>query len=111
MSYPVSAQPQGVQGYMSSNSSQWNSDVFDCCEDMGTCLCGTFVPCILACKVSKDYGECCCLPCLFGSVLAVRTGIRERYHIEGSICNDWVCLSFCAPCTLCQMARELKARN
>ncbi|KAG8433858.1 hypothetical protein GDO86_012286 [Hymenochirus boettgeri] len=63
MAYPVVNQPQGMQSYGASNS-QWNSDVFDCCEDMGICLCGTFIPCILACKVASDMGECCCLPML-----------------------------------------------
>ncbi|XP_056398794.1 cornifelin homolog B-like isoform X2 [Hyla sarda] len=110
MSYPISSQPQAMQGYAASGS-QWHSEVFDCCEDMGVCLCGAFVPCILACKVATDYGECCCLPFIGGALLAMRTGIRERYHIPGSICNDCVCLTFCGPCTLCQMARELKQRK
>ncbi|XP_063292101.1 cornifelin homolog [Pelobates fuscus] len=109
MSYPISAQPQATQAY--ATSSQWTSDVFDCCQDMGICLCGTFVPCILACKVASDFGECCCLPFLGGTVVAMRTGIRERYRIPGSICNDCVCLTFCSQCALCQMARELKTRN
>ncbi|XP_044138647.1 cornifelin homolog [Bufo gargarizans] len=110
MSYPVSAQPQAMQGY-STSTSQWNSDVMDCCEDMGICLCGAFVPCILACRVASDFGECCCLPCLPGTLLAMRTGVRERYHIPGTICNDCVCLTFCGQCTLCQLARELKQRT
>ncbi|KAM4652370.1 cornifelin homolog B-like [Discoglossus pictus] len=111
MSYPINSQPQGVQAYSTSSSSQWSSEINDCCEDMGICLCGAFVPCILACRVASDYGECCCLPFLGGTVLAMRTGIRERHRIPGSICNDCVCLTFCAPCTLCQMARELKIRK
>ncbi|XP_053308532.1 cornifelin homolog B-like [Spea bombifrons] len=110
MSYPVEMQPTEVKGFTPS-SSQWSSDVMDCCEDTSICLCGGFVPCILACRIAKDYGECCCLPCLFGTTVAMRTGMRERYHIPGSICNDCVCLTFCSPCTLCQMARELKARQ
>ncbi|XP_066463248.1 cornifelin homolog [Eleutherodactylus coqui] len=110
MSYPVTVQPQAIQGYGAS-SSQWSSDVMDCCDDMGICLCGTFVPCILGCRVASDFGECCCLPFLFGTTVAMRTGIRERYGIPGSICDDWVCLAFCGQCTLCQMARELKARR
>ncbi|XP_056398717.1 cornifelin homolog B-like [Hyla sarda] len=110
MSYPISSQPLTMPGNAISTS-QWNSKVSDCCEDMGICCCGTFVPCILACKVASDYGECCCLPFLGGAILAMRTGIRERHHIPGSICNDCVCLTFCGPCTLCQMARELKQRN
>ncbi|KAM4651456.1 cornifelin homolog [Discoglossus pictus] len=111
MAYPITSQPQMVQAYTTSSSNQWNSEVMDCCEDVGICLCGTFVPCILACRVASDFGECCCLPCLGGAILAMRTGIRERHHIPGSICNDCVCLTFCGPCTLCQMARELKIRK
>ncbi|KAM9298937.1 cornifelin homolog [Gastrophryne carolinensis] len=110
MAYPISTQPQ-VMAY-TTTSSEWHSDVMDCCEDMGICLCGAFVPCILACRVSTDYGECCCVPYAApGALLAMRTGIRERYRIPGSICNDCVCLTFCGVCTLCQMARELKARQ
>ncbi|KAM4651460.1 cornifelin homolog B-like [Discoglossus pictus] len=107
----VQVQPQAVQECITSKTNPWNSDVMQCCNDMGICLCGTFVPCILACRVAKDYGECCCIPCLGGTVLALRTGIRERYNIQGSICDDYVCLTFCGPCTLCQMARELKNRK
>uniref|UniRef100_A0A8C5QI40 Uncharacterized protein n=1 Tax=Leptobrachium leishanense TaxID=445787 RepID=A0A8C5QI40_9ANUR len=81
MAYPVASQPQATQGYVSRSKSDWHSEVFDCCEDMGICLCGTFIPCILACKVASDYGECCCLPYLGGTVLAMRTGIRERHSI------------------------------
>ncbi|PIO10513.1 hypothetical protein AB205_0177740 [Aquarana catesbeiana] len=106
MSYPMTSQPQAAQGY-SASSGQWNSEVMDCCEDMGICtysrfynvlspadsliqrcgsaplpgLCGAFIPCILACKVATQYGECCCLPFLGGTVMAMRTGMRERYHI------------------------------
>ncbi|KAM4703040.1 cornifelin homolog B-like [Rhinophrynus dorsalis] len=112
MSYPISSQPEAINSFSTtSNHKQWSSDVFDCCQDVGICLCGAFVPLILACKVAKDYGECCCLPCLGGAVLAMRTGLRERYQIPGTICDDCVYLTFCGPCTLCQMARELKIRK
>ncbi|XP_073425975.1 cornifelin homolog B-like [Dendrobates tinctorius] len=113
MTYPVTVQPQVVQVYTHSTpfASRWSSDVMECCKDIGVCLCGTFCPLILACKVASDFGECCCLPMVGGTMLALRTGIRERYHIPGTICNDCVCLTCCAPCTLCQMARELKARK
>ncbi|XP_063293262.1 cornifelin homolog [Pelobates fuscus] len=109
MSYVVVFQPQSTHGYTA--GSQWSSNVCDCCDDIGICLCGTCFPCCLACKVASDFGECCCLPCLSGTVLAMRTGIRERYRIPGTICNDCVSLTFCGQCALCQMARELKARR
>ncbi|XP_056398471.1 cornifelin homolog isoform X2 [Hyla sarda] len=113
MAYPVTAQPQVVQVFTNSNplASQWTSDVMDCFKDIPVCLCGTFLTPCLACRVASDFGECCCLPAVGGAVLALRTGIRERHHIPGTICNDCVCLTFCGPCTLCQMARELKARK
>ncbi|XP_063291899.1 cornifelin homolog B-like [Pelobates fuscus] len=110
MSYPVVVQPQMFQTSQPT-SSEWNSSYCDCCADTCTCLCGTFVPCILACKVASAFDECCCLPVLCGTTIALRTGIRERYHIKGSICDDCVKLTFCAQCTLCQMYRELKERE
>ncbi|XP_040271417.1 cornifelin homolog [Bufo bufo] len=113
MTYPVMAQPQVVQVFTNSSpiASQWSSDVMDCCKDMGVCLCGTFCPLILACRVASEFGECFCLPLLGGTMLALRTGLRERHHIPGTICDDCVCLTFCGPCTVCQMAREMKARK
>ncbi|XP_069497067.1 cornifelin homolog isoform X1 [Ambystoma mexicanum] len=109
MSHPISSQPQS-SGY-SSQSSTWNTEVMDCMDDMGICLCGTFIPCYLMCKVSKDFGECFCLPLLPGTFLALRTAMRERWRIEGSICNDFLCMCLCGNCVLCQMARELKRRH
>ncbi|XP_053545958.1 cornifelin homolog A-like [Bombina bombina] len=112
MAYPITNQPQGIQGMnVDSSKSTWGTEVTECCDDMGICLCGTFVPCILACRVAADFGECCCLPFIGGGVLAMRTGIRERYRIPGTICDDCICLTFCYPCAICQMARELDMRK
>ncbi|KYO19174.1 prenylated Rab acceptor protein 1 isoform B [Alligator mississippiensis] len=60
----------------------WSSELCDCCSDVGTCLCGALVPCILASRVSERFGQTCLLPCLPGALVALRTGIRERYRIE-----------------------------
>ncbi|XP_066495168.1 cornifelin isoform X2 [Tiliqua scincoides] len=108
----IDSQPQGVStSYTFSNQGTWNSDLCDCCADMGICLCATFVPCILACRVSEQAGECCCLPYLPGTLIALRTGVRERYHIEGSICEDWMVMACCPLCGLCQLSRELNHRT
>uniref|UniRef100_A0A8C3SPJ3 Cornifelin n=1 Tax=Chelydra serpentina TaxID=8475 RepID=A0A8C3SPJ3_CHESE len=104
-------QPGRVQTSYSQGSSAWSSGTCDCFADMGVCLCGTFVPCVLACQVSQDFGESCFLPCLPGSLLALWTGVRERYHIEGSICDDWLVMACCGPCGLCQLSRELSHRK
>ncbi|KAJ7304007.1 hypothetical protein JRQ81_011525 [Phrynocephalus forsythii] len=108
----VGSQPQPMgTSYTFSSQGTWTSDLCDCCSDMGICLCGTFVPCVLACRVSEQAGECCCLPYLPGTLIALRTGVRERYHIEGSICDDWVVMACCPLCGLCQLARELNNKN
>ncbi|KAI3361189.1 hypothetical protein L3Q82_013385 [Scortum barcoo] len=83
----ISSQPQiSVTQYtISSGLSDWSSNVCDCCEDCGICLCATFVPCILACKVAQDNGDSCCVPFLPGAMIALRTSIRSRYRIETQI--------------------------
>ncbi|XP_025072258.1 LOW QUALITY PROTEIN: cornifelin homolog [Alligator sinensis] len=74
-------------------------------------LCGALVPCILASRVSERFGQTCLLPCLPGALVALRTGIRERYRIEGSVCDDWLVMVCCLPCGLCQLSREQDARQ
>ncbi|KAG5270943.1 hypothetical protein AALO_G00174090 [Alosa alosa] len=109
----ISSQPQvTVTSYkITTGSSSWNSNVCDCCEDCGICLCGAFLPCILACKVAQDHGDSCCLPFLPGAMIALRTSIRNQYGISGSICDDWIIMACLPLCGLCQMAREQKARG
>ncbi|XP_017509755.1 cornifelin isoform X2 [Manis javanica] len=111
MSYPVTSQPQCASSSYQTQLSDWHTGLTDCCNDMPVCLCGTFAPLCLACRISDDFGECCCTPYLLGGLNSLRTGMRERYHIQGSIPHDWAALTFCLPCALCQMARELKIRG
>ncbi|XP_037391371.1 cornifelin homolog B-like [Pygocentrus nattereri] len=103
-------QPQAVA------LSQWSSGIFDFYNNVPEC-CYSFwcLPCI-ACSTAKNHGECFWLPLLeFGFIppitLSMRTSVRERYHIEGSICNDCVYSSFCCPCVWCQMSREINIRK
>uniref|UniRef100_A0A3Q2VY48 Cornifelin n=1 Tax=Haplochromis burtoni TaxID=8153 RepID=A0A3Q2VY48_HAPBU len=83
----INAQPQVTvtQYTVSRGSSEWSTNACDCCEDCGICLCGTFVPCILACQVAQDSDESCCLACLPGALIALRTSIRNRYNIGVSV--------------------------
>nr|XP_014594485.2 cornifelin isoform X1 [Equus caballus] len=111
MSYPVTSQPQCASSSYQTQLSDWHTGLTDCCNDMPICLCGTFAPLCLACRISDDFGECCCAPYLPGGLHSIRTGMRERYHIQGSVGHDWAALTFCLPCALCQMARELKIRE
>uniref|UniRef100_A0AAY4BNA9 Plac8 onzin related protein 2 n=1 Tax=Denticeps clupeoides TaxID=299321 RepID=A0AAY4BNA9_9TELE len=70
-----------------------------------------------ACKTTNDLGECLCLPLLdlFGIIppitISMRATMRQRYGIQGSICNDCVNSFFCGPCVWCQMSREKKIRG
>ncbi|KAJ8275420.1 hypothetical protein COCON_G00071720 [Conger conger] len=97
-------------------NSQWSSGVFDCWGDMNTC-CFVFwcCPCF-ACKTTREYGQCLCLPLLdiCGIVppitFAMRVSLRERYGIKGTMCNDCMCATCCRACTWCQISREMKKR-
>ncbi|XP_074075470.1 cornifelin isoform X2 [Macrotis lagotis] len=111
MSYPVTSQPQSQSTCYQTQQSDWHTELTDCCNDMPVCLCGTFAPLCLACRIADDFGECCCAPYLPGGLHSLRTGMRERYRILGTVGNDWAALTFCLPCALCQMARELKIRQ
>ncbi|CAB1345302.1 unnamed protein product [Coregonus sp. 'balchen'] len=79
------------------------------------CLAFWCFPCF-ACITAREAGECLCLPLLdgFGAIpaatMSMRVGMRQRYGIEGTMCNDCVYSFFCGPCTWCQMSREMKTR-
>ncbi|XP_076843543.1 plac8 onzin related protein 6 [Brachyhypopomus gauderio] len=115
----VTTQPGAAFSPDSPKTGQWSSSVCDCCEDMGICCFGFWCPCCLMCKTSKEFGECLCLPLLemfFGSGIppvtyALRSSIRERYRIRGSMCDDCCMATCCGICVWCQMARELKYRR
>uniref|UniRef100_W5MAL1 Uncharacterized protein n=1 Tax=Lepisosteus oculatus TaxID=7918 RepID=W5MAL1_LEPOC len=81
----INSQPQvTVTSYtVSRTTSDWSSNICDCCGDCGICEsdCGTFLPCILACQVAQDQGESCCLPFLPGALIALRTSMRDKYSI------------------------------
>ncbi|XP_018607396.1 PLAC8-like protein 1 [Scleropages formosus] len=88
----------------------WSTGLFNVCGDMTTCLLGAFVPCCLDLNLAHQYGECLCLPLLPGSTFAMRVGIRERFKIRGSVCEDWLAVYCCYPLAVCQMIREMKRR-
>ncbi|KAG7514328.1 hypothetical protein JOB18_030811 [Solea senegalensis] len=107
---------------------EWNTGVFDCFESTSTCCYGFWCCPCLACSVAGKFGENRCLPLCdicspailtsFGiplfappAAIALRSGIRNRYHIKGSMCKDIATSCFCVWCTWCQMHRELKYRK
>ncbi|XP_033495315.1 cornifelin homolog B [Epinephelus lanceolatus] len=88
----------------------WSTGLFDVCGDKMTCILGALVPCCLDLSLAHQYGECLCMPLLPGSTFAMRVGIRERYKIRGSVCEDWTTVCCCYPLAVCQMIREMKRR-
>lgn len=97
----------------------WSSGMCGCFSDIGICLavmcCGE---CYSCCCFMDDVNESCCLPCCFPAAWmgVVRTKIRMKYNIQGSIMDDMCltsgcCACFTRPCILCQMAREVKTMS
>lgn len=88
----------------------WQFGLFECCDDMKICLCGTFCGLCLACQLAGDMGESMCVPCCVPvPVLVMRTKWRAQNNIEGSIMKDCLIDTFCGACGLCQLAREVKS--
>uniref|UniRef100_A0A3P9J159 Plac8 onzin related protein 6 n=1 Tax=Oryzias latipes TaxID=8090 RepID=A0A3P9J159_ORYLA len=113
---------------MSHKSSEWNSGLLSCCDDMSSCCYGFWCCPCLACTVAGSFGENRCLPlcdicspaalssfgiplCVPPAGLSLRVGIRHMYGIKGSLCRDIATSCICVWCNWCQMHRELKIRN
>uniref|UniRef100_A0A667Z9R1 Plac8 onzin related protein 6 n=2 Tax=Myripristis murdjan TaxID=586833 RepID=A0A667Z9R1_9TELE len=115
----VTIQPTVYRPAADLKTQMWSSSLFSCCDDMGICCFGLWCPCCLACQVTSDFGECLCLPLLDGltggmipaATMALRSTLRERYHIQGSMFDDCCIATYCYSCAWCQMARELKLRR
>ncbi|XP_073426858.1 uncharacterized protein [Dendrobates tinctorius] len=89
----------------------WSTGLFQCLEDIPICILGCICPFFLPCYLSALFGEMCCFGMLPGSMFALRTGVRERYKIPGSLLNDYCAICCCLVCALCQIAREIKGRE
>ncbi|XP_071385980.1 cornifelin homolog B-like [Centroberyx affinis] len=111
----VFSQPRSL--VVSSETDDWASGVCDCCDDMADCCLGFWCCPCFACKTTKAYGQCLCLPLLdiFGCIppvtMTMRVSMRQRYGIKGNMCQDCVCATCCSPCVWCQMSREMKTRK
>ncbi|XP_062250816.1 placenta-specific gene 8 protein-like [Platichthys flesus] len=107
---------------------EWKTGLFDCFEDASTCCYGFWCCPCLACTVSGRFGENSCLPlcdlcspAVFGLCgiplfvppvsVSLRSSIRSRYGIKGSICKDIAASCCCLTCSWCQMHREIKDLN
>ncbi|XP_078141612.1 cornifelin homolog A-like [Centroberyx gerrardi] len=106
----------------------WNTGLFDCCDDYSSCCYGFWCCPCFACTTTGKFGESRCLPlldicspaitaacgiplCVPPAALSLRVAIRHKYGIKGSLCKDIMTSCFCEWCSWCQMARELKHRK
>ncbi|KAL8581021.1 hypothetical protein ACOMHN_048055 [Nucella lapillus] len=88
---------------------EWSSTLCSCCDDMGSCMMGTFCPLVLACQISMEMEESMCVPCCVpGWLIVLRTKMRAQNKIQGTVMDDCCMNCWCGHCVMCQMARELK---
>uniref|UniRef100_A0A8C7V2V6 Uncharacterized protein n=2 Tax=Oncorhynchus mykiss TaxID=8022 RepID=A0A8C7V2V6_ONCMY len=103
----------------------WKTGLFDSFQDMSIC-CNEFwcCPCY-ASSTTGEFGESTYLPLMdiIGPAfmaaigvpvivppasLSMRVAVRHKYGIQGSLFEDILVSCFCACCSWCQMAREIK---
>uniref|UniRef100_A0A4W4EJB2 Uncharacterized protein n=1 Tax=Electrophorus electricus TaxID=8005 RepID=A0A4W4EJB2_ELEEL len=92
-------------------SDQWSTSICECDSVNECCFSVWCFPCF-ACIAARDHGECLCLPLLDTFVTySMRSSMRERFRIRGTLCDDCCVTTCCKLCVWCQMARELKYRR
>ncbi|KAL8206375.1 UNVERIFIED_CONTAM: Placenta-specific protein 8 protein [Gekko kuhli] len=104
---PVVVTQQPVVVVAQPQNGEWQTDLCDCCSDVGVCLCGLCCFTCLGCQVAADMNECC----LCGPSMAMRSVYRTRYGIPGSLVGDFLATSCCALCSLCQLKRDINRRK
>ncbi|XP_053113463.1 placenta-specific gene 8 protein-like [Hemicordylus capensis] len=102
---PVMSQPGVV--IVQQGSGQWQTDLLDCYDDCGVCLCGLFCTLCLGCQVASDMEECI----LCGPTMAMRSLYRTKYGISGSLLGDFFATGCCPHCSLCQLKRDINKRK
>ncbi|CAF0816373.1 unnamed protein product [Brachionus calyciflorus] len=97
----------GLLGSIDHENREWSNELCNCFSDVGECCFAFFCPICYQIKIFIDAGETCCSWC-FGGLVPLRTKIRTRNKIKGSICSDYCTLMWCGFCATVQMGIELK---
>merc|ERR1712150_124214 len=109
------------QPLVGNTDGDWQYDGSACFDNCGLCCCAWFCAAHLYGQISEKSGhgsECgsCCIfhflshTCVGGClVCSLRTFIRKQHGIVGDSCEDCLCGTFCQPCALIQMARQVGA--
>jgi len=94
---------------------KFQKNLFQCFDNIGLCLLGTFCPCYVNGKTAEAVGdECllCCvgycfLDCIAGAL--TRQKVRQYKGIQGSILEDLLIHCFCPCCAVIQDNAEMGA--
>ncbi|CAF3560568.1 unnamed protein product [Rotaria socialis] len=104
------------------HANDWNESLCGCFSDLKICCCGwCCLPCLFGDNAEKIDGSSCVGMCLAYWLLAhcdlcwvphlmKRKKLREKFHFKEDTAVDCLVTAFCAPCAVCQEARELKLR-
>lgn len=107
---PGNTQNSGLWLYPLHGTREWTSGLCNCLDDIGTCCCVFWCPCIVQKENANRMGENTCISCCVpGGDIAIRSKLRHVGGIKGSICNDCCVMTWCPLCALCQMRREMDA--
>ena len=103
---------------------EWKTGVFDCLSDLHVCLCFVLCPLAVSSRTRAHYpelaNETCegiCLTTMFMWIATpcylsyARSRMRTMWGVRGSRQQDCLLTFFCTPCTQCQEAREVRARE
>ncbi len=97
--------------------------LYNCFDDWRICCYGCWCTACLygenAVQIDgSDYDEACCIYCCSGQtpcavipLIDNRRTLRLKYGLAEEPCDDCLVIFCCAPCAVCQAARELKIRN
>ncbi|RNA14702.1 cornifelin isoform X2 [Brachionus plicatilis] len=83
---------------------EWTQTLFDCCTNAKICFCAFVCPWCFWCELFSRTGECLCTPIFVPlALLALRSKLRTGFRIKGTVANDCVLSTFCAPCVTLQL--------
>jgi len=97
---------------------EWVSGVFGCFNNIGLCVITFCAPCYTFGKNAAALGEdclmcgllmCFCPYVAYGAQMVMRTKLRERRGIDGSLMMDLFWTALCPCCTIIQEAVEIEA--
>ncbi len=73
----------------------WQKNLTDCCDNCGDCMCAFCCTICFVGKLFRRTGESCCMFCIPGSLMSLRTKLRTGFRIKGTICRDCCATSCC----------------